>query len=326
MRFLRPTGRKFAILIATLLAVSFLVFMLTSLLPGNAAIAILGVDNITTKGLRQVDAQLGLGHPLPYRYGLWLWHLVHGNLGYSFISSRAVNTELATALPVTVEIIILAIAFALICAIPIGIRASLKPGKAFDVTASTSAFVLISVPTFVTSLLLILLFAVDIKWFPASGWVPLTQNLTQNLRSAVLPALALSLPQIAIFSRILRGDMVATLNEDFIALGRVKGISTLRLVVRHALRPSSFSLITLAGLQIGFLLGGTVIVENIFALPGIGQLLINAINDRDLPTVQGVTLFIATTFVVVNFLVDLSYSLIDPRIRRGGAALTGAPS
>jgi peptide/nickel transport system permease protein len=166
-------------------------------------------------------------------------------------------------------------------------------------------------------LLLILVFAVDIHLFPASGWVPLTQNPVQNLRSAFLPSVALALPQVAIFARLLRGDMITTLHEDFVALAHAKGLSTMRVLFGHAFRPSSFSLVTVAGLQIGFLLGGTVIVENLFSLPGIGSMLVSAINARDLVTVQALTVFIATVFVLINFGVDLLYSVLDPRIRRG---------
>jgi peptide/nickel transport system permease protein len=152
--------------------------------------------------------------------------------------------------------------------------------------------------------------------------VALSANPWQNLRTAILPAVALALPQVAVFSRLLRGDMRTTLEQDFVAFADSKGISTWRILIGHALRPSSFSLVTVAGLQVGFLMGGTVVVETLFNVPGIGSLLVNAIYQRDLLTVQGVTLFIAAVFVVVNFIVDLLYSVLDPRIRRGSVVAT----
>jgi len=203
--------------------------------------------------------------------------------------------------------------------VPLGIWNAHRAGHLSDQVTAAITFVLLAVPSFVLALLLILLFAVKVHFFPASGWVPLTQDPVQNLRSATLPALALALPQVAIFARLLRGDMVTTLHEDFITLAHAKGLSNLRVLLVHAFRPSSFSLVTVIGLQVGFLLGGTVIVENLFSLPGIGSMLVSAINSRDLVTVQALTLFIGSAFVIINFGVDMIYSTLDPRIRRGRA-------
>jgi len=311
--------RKFVSLLLTLLAVAFLTFMLTSLLPGNPAVALLGQQAITAKAIVAVDAELGLNHPLPLRFALWLGHTLTGNLGYSFVTNSSVSSELASRLPVTIEIILLAMVISLVLAIVGGIISAQRAGRVLDHLLADTSFVLLAVPTFVMALLLILLFAVRSHVFPASGWVPLTQDPFQNLRYAFLPSLALALPQVPVFMRLLRADMITVLNEDFIALARSKGISPARVLLGHAFRLSSFSLVTVAGLQVGFLLGGTVIVENIFALPGIGSLLVQSIYSRDLATVQGVTLFIAAAFVVVNFCVDLIYTVIDPRIRRVSA-------
>lgn len=314
--------KKLVGLVATLLAVSFLTFILTSLLPGNPAVALLGQSGSTPQAIKAVTAELGLNHPLVVRYWIWLGHLLRGNLGFSYSSGASVSSLIASHLPVTAEIIVLAMLMSLVLAIPIGILTAHRAGGATDQVTAAGTFVLLGIPSFVLALLLILFFAVDVHAFPAAGWVPLTQNLFENLQSAFLPSLALALPQVAIFARLLRGDMISVLREDFVALGRAKGLSTPRILLVHAFRPSSFSLVTVVGLQVGFLLGGTVIVENIFALPGIGALLVQAINARDLITVQILTLFIAGTFVVVNFLVDLVYSVLDPRIRRGRALAT----
>jgi peptide/nickel transport system permease protein len=187
--------------------------------------------------------------------------------------------------------------------------------KPFDNIVTGTTFMLLAVPSFVLALLLILVFAVWLRWFPASGWVNFSADPQQNLRHAILPSVALALPQIALFSRLLRGDMISTLREDYVRLAEAKGLTVRRILFTHAFRPSSFSLVTVAGLQVGFLLGGTVVVENLFALPGIGGLLIQAINARDLVTVQAITLVTASTFVLVNALVDAFYQVLDPRIR-----------
>ena len=177
-------------------------------------------------------------------------------------------------------------------------------------------------PSFVIGIMLILVFAIKLGWLPASGWVAFSDDPVENLKRVILPAFTLALPQIAVFSRLLRGDMMATLDQDFVSFADSKGLSTRRILLGHAFRPSSFTLLTLAGTSIGYLMGGTVIVETMFNLPGMGTLVTTAISQRDLVTVQGVTLFVATAFVVINFVVDLMYAVLDPRIRRGhGAAV-----
>jgi peptide/nickel transport system permease protein len=311
-------------LLLTLLAVAFLTFLLTSLLPGDPALAMLGPGGISPRAVAAVHAELGLNHPLPVRFLLWLGHCLRGNLGFSYTSNMPVRAELAQYLPVTLELIALAMIISLLLAIPGGVFTAYRAGRPTDQISSGLTFVLLGIPSFVMALVLILVFAVRLHLFPASGWVPLTQNPAENLHYAFLPAFTLALSQVAIFMRLLRGDMITTLNEDFVSLARAKGVSTARLLFGHAFRPSSLSLVTVVGLQVGFLLGGTVIVENLFAAPGIGMLLVQAINARDLVTVQGITLFIAVAFVLVNFAVDLLYSVLDPRIRRGHSRVATA--
>jgi len=308
--------RRVVQLVVVSFIISVLAFLLVHLLPGDPAAVILGQSGVTASALAAVRAELGLNHPLPVRYYLWLDHLLHGNLGYSFAKNASVRSMLSSHLPVTAEIIVLALIIALVVAVPVGVVSAYRPGHAFDQVAATSSFVLLAIPSFVMALLLILVFAVHLRLLPASGWVPLTANPVQNLRSAFLPSLALAMPQIAVFARILRGDMITTLHEDYVSLARAKGLSTRRILFGHAFRPSSFSLVTVVGLQIGFLLGGTVIVETIYALPGMGQLLVNAVGDNDYPIVQGVVLIVAAAYVLLNLLVDVSYGFLDPRTRR----------
>jgi peptide/nickel transport system permease protein len=313
---MRVVRRKVTGLITTLLAVSLGAFFLTSLLPGDPAVALLGQSGVTPGAIAAVRRQLGLNHSLPDRYWIWLDHVLHGNLGFSLVQQQSVSSLLRSHLPVTLELVALSLILSLLAAIPIGIFTAYRAGRPADQVLSTLTFVGLAVPSFVVAVILILLFAVDFKLVPASGWIPLTANPVQNLRTAILPSVALALPQVAIFARVLRSDMVTTLQQDYIWMARSKGISTWRVLLVHAFRPSSLPLVTVTGLQVGFLLGGTVIVENIFSLPGIGQLLVTSISSRDLISVQGVTLFIAASFVLVNFAVDMLYSSLDPRIRR----------
>lgn len=310
-------GRQLVALLSTLFAVSILSFLLTSLLPGDPAVAILGPSGINEQTLASARKELGLDHPLVQRYWDWLSKVVHGDLGNSFVNHLSVGSQLRTHLPVTLELIVLATILSVALAIPFGLWSGYQAGQPADRLISLAAFAGLAVPTFVVALLLILVCAVDLHWLPASGWVPLTQSLFQNLRSAILPALALALPQTAVNIRVLRSDVATTMRSDFVTFAVAKGLPLRKILFRHALRPSSLSFVTVVGLQIGFMLGGTVIVENLFSLPGIGQLLVQSILSRDLITVQGITLFIAASFVMINFLVDLAYSLIDPRIRRG---------
>jgi len=179
-----------------------------------------------------------------------------------------------------------------------------------------TTYAILSVPSFVIGIVLILVVSINWNRLPASGWVPLSESITQNLRRVILPAVTLAMPQIAVLSRLLRGDMMVTLDQDFVSFADSKGLSTRRILFGHAFRPSSFSLLTLAGTSVGYLMGGTLIVESLFNLPGMGSLALASINSRDLVTVQGVTLFVACSFVIINFLVDLLYAVVDPRIRR----------
>jgi len=309
-------GRKVLRLAVTLFAVSVFTFLLTSLLPGDPAVTILGANGVTPEALNAIHKDLGLDQPLVTRYGSWLNNVLHGDLGTSYSLDRSVGSQINSHLPVTLEIIGLAIVIALVVAIPLGVFTAYKASSAADRFISLITFALLSIPTFVIGIILILVFAVHLDVLPPSGWVGLSEDPAENLRRAILPALALALPQIAVYTRLLRGDMRTTLDQDFVAFADSKGLSMRRVLLGHALRPSSFSLVTLVGLSVGFLMGGTVVVETMFNVPGIGSLLVNAIYQRDLVMVQGVTLFIAVAFVLVNFVVDVLYSVLDPRIRR----------
>ena len=218
-------------------------------------------------------------------------------------------------LPVTIQLMVMAQIMALGFALVVAPLASRRPGRAFDRASTTVSFALLSVPAFIGSLALIYLFAVRLNWLPATGFTHLTDDPVENVKSLILPAMALAIPEAAVYTRLLRTEMIATMREDYILMARANGLPTSRILYRHALRPSSFSLMTYAGITIGALIGGSVIVETIFGLPGLGRLAVDSIGNRDFMTLQGVVAVVTVGFVVINFLVDIAYYLLDPRLR-----------
>jgi len=315
----RFIGGKILHLIPVLLLVSLAVMILINLIPGNPAYAILGTQ-ATPSQVRIVDAQLGLNKPLVIRYIDWIGGILHGNFGTSLFTQQPVFQTIISRLPVTLELALLGEIIALVIAIPLGVLTAYKAGSLIDRSSRTVAALLVSAPGFLTGLLLAYIFGVKLAVLPVTGWVPLNQGVGENLRFVLLPAITLALAQIPIFMQLLRADMIATLQEDFVLAARAKGLPTRAILLRHALRPSMFSLLTLSGVSLGTLLGGTVIVESIFSLPGIGSLLIESIFNKDFITVQGIAMFIALAYVFINIVVDIGYGALDPRIRRRSTA------
>lgn len=307
--------RRIPQLLLTLLIISFLTYMLTSLLPGDPVLQILGADNITEEQIARVRAELRLDDPLHERYASWLGDAVTGDLGRSFRTNQDVLDAIFERLPVTLEVGGLAILIGLVVALPLGAYSAYRANGIVDKTTTAVTFGLLSIPSFMLALLFIYVFAVNLGWFPATGWSRLTAGVVDNLKGAIMPAMSLAVAEVAAYTRLLRTDMIATLQQEFILLAKAKGLESRYILFRHALRPSSLSLITVLGLNLGGLIGGAVLVETIFALPGIGRLLVDSVNQRDLVMVQGIVLFVATSYVVVNFLVDLAYAAVDPRIR-----------
>lgn len=310
--------RKLPWLLFTVIAVSFLTFMLTSLLPGDPARSILG-DQATPEAIAAVRADLGLDRPLPIRYLSWLGDAVTGDLGRSYQTGQPVGSAVMERVPVTLQLGLTAIGISLVLALPLGIISAYRSGGVADRAITGGTFALLSIPSFMMAILLIYLFAVYLGWFPATGWTRLTADPWGSIKGTVLPAFSLAAVNIAVFTRLLRTDMIATLQEDYVTMAEAKGMSTPRILIRHALRPSSFSLLTVVGIQLGAVIGGSVVVEEIFALPGVGRLLFTSILNRDLVMAQGVVLVISVAYIVVNFCVDLLYSYLDPRIRHGNA-------
>jgi peptide/nickel transport system permease protein len=303
-------------LVLTLLAVSFLTFMLTALLPGDPALTILG-ENASDEQIEQLRDDLGLDDPLLVRYADWLGDALRGDLGVSYRTGQDVTEAIVDRLPVTIELGLVSLALSLIVSVPLAIVSAYRAGGPLDRFLTTTSFGLMSLPSFMMAMILIIVFAVHLDWLPSTGWVPFSEDPIGNLQSVILPAIALGANEIAIFLRILRSDLITTLGQDSIAMAKSKGLSTTRIMVFHALRPSSLSLLTVVGVQIGAIVGGSVIIETMFALPGVGRLLVDSIAERDLITVQGLALVIGVAVVVVNFVTDAIYSLVDPRIRDG---------
>jgi len=311
-------ARKFLYIVPVLIAVSILTFLIASLLPGDLAYTILG-DQATPENLAALRHDMGLDQPVWLRYFGWLWHILQGDFGRSFRTGQTVLDAVGERMPVSFELMILAELIGLAIGVPLAIACAAKAGSAFDRFMTSSAFGMLSVPTFLSAILLIYLFAVELHWLPATGYVPIAEDPIANLRFMVLPALTLALAEWPGIMRVLRSDMIAALQEDYIALAKAKGLKPSRILFVHALKPSSLTLVTITGINIGRLIGGAVIVETIFALPGIGRLLVGAIYTRDLIILQGVVLLVAAGFVIMNFVVDMLYAVLDPRIRHGHA-------
>jgi peptide/nickel transport system permease protein len=311
-------GRRLIYLLPVLFAVTLLTFLIASLLPGDLAYVILG-DQATPEKVEALRHDMGLDQPIWWRYISWLGHVLEGDFGRSFRTGQTVLQAVSERLPVSLELMFLAEILGLAIGVPLAIACAVRSGSVFDRFMTGSAFGMLSVPTFLSAILLIYLFAVQLHWLPATGYVPFEENPIDNLRFFVLPALTLALAEWPGIMRVLRSDMIATLQEDYIALAKAKGLKASRILFVHALKPSSLTLITITGINIGRLIGGALIVETIFALPGIGRLLVGAIYTRDLIILQGVVLFVAGGFVLMNFIVDMLYAVLDPRIRHGHA-------
>lgn len=315
---MRYIGNKAIRLVFIILAVSALTFLMVDLMPGDAAFGLAG-HSAVSEDVEALRKELGLDRPIAVRYLEWGGRALTGDLGESYRTGEKVLDAILARLPVTVELMVLAQALALLLAVPVSMVSAYRAGRLFDRVASAIAFSFMALPVFVLSILLIFIFAIRLHWLPATGYTPLSSGLLANLSSFTLPAMSIALVEWVPLMRVLRSDMVGVLKEDYILMARSKGLPVRHVLLRHALRPSSFTLVTILGIQIGHLIGGAVIVETIFALPGMGRLLIGAIFSQDAIMVQGCVLFITVGYVTVNFLVDLLYTLLDPRVRKEDA-------
>lgn len=316
-RTLQILARRLVTGIPVLWGVSFFTFVVMNLLPGDAAQEILGL-NATPAQVKAYEIQLHLNLPFWTRYWDWFVAALHGNLGTSLQSNTPVNTIIAQRLPVSFELVLYTFVVSLVFSIPFAVLAARRPDGLVDRFSQFVSMLSLSVAPYVLALIVVLVFAVKLHWFPAIGWVPINASVGGNLQSLTLPALSLGLVLTGFYMRLLRADLLAQMREEeYTTVARAKGLSWARTVTRHALRNSLFPLITIVGINFARLLEGTILVETIFGLPGIGQELINAINVRDVPVVEGVVAVMAVIVVIANIITDLLYGVLDPRIRYG---------
>ncbi len=312
----RVVINKIVELVVVLFVVSIGTFSLVQLIPGDPAVAALG-EGHTPAEYAAARQEMGLNDPFFTRYWHWLSGVFHGDFGTSLLPPNStVSSQISAALPVSVQLALMGLIIALVVAVPVAMWSARHEGGWIDRAISACTFGVLSIPSFLSGMLLIIVFVNYLGWFPRSQWVRVSDGLGENLYHAILPAITISLLEMAMFTRILRSDLISTLRENFILVAKAKGMSNFRLLVSDALRPSSFSLITMLGISIGSMIGSTVIVEVLFSLPGMGSLIVRHAQQGDMPMVQGAVLVIAAIYVVINGIIDISYGYLDPRSRR----------
>ena len=310
----RYVARRVAALAATLVFVSALVFVVVRVLPGDPAAIILGTEG-SPEALARLRESMGLNRPLAVQYVEWFGGALRGNLGHSIQYDVPVGSLIVSRLPVTLPLALLAAVFMVGAALPLGVYAATHHRRGGDYVAMIVSQIGISVPQFWSGLLLILFFSVHLGWVNAGGFAGWSSGLGPALRSLLLPAIALGLFQAAVLVRATRSAVLDVLREDYVRTARAKGLSEPRVVGVHTFRNALIPVVTVAGIQLGQLMAGAIVLESVFALPGLGRLALGAISARDLPVVQGVALFVASSIVLINFAVDLAYGVLDPRIR-----------
>jgi len=312
----RYIAKRGVLLIIIILFVSIASFFLVHLLPGNPTDTILG-PNQTPENVATVNRELGLNKPLIAQYFIWMGHVFQGNLGQSFTTHQTTASIIRQSFPIDLELIIFSQIIAFAIAFPMSMAAAKRPNRMFDQASNSTTFAMLALPPFVIAPVLVLLFAVHWHIFPGpASYVPITENFWSNIHTMLLPSIVLALGSIVVYFRLLRNDLISTLQEDFITMARSKGLSDRRIMWRHALRPSSVSLLASAGVTIGSLIAGTFIVELLLQMPGLGYQLISSVNQDDYTVVQGITLFVAVAIVLINFIFDFLFTIVDPRIAR----------
>jgi peptide/nickel transport system permease protein len=308
-------GRRLLMILPVLLIVSFLTYSLTALIPGDAAQTLAGGPDASPEAIEEVRAELHLDEPFFAQYGDWLGGVVQGDLGTSLYSGQSISDEIAERLPVTFSLALLALALALPFALLIGIRGGLHPGGIFDRSSLVGTSIAIAMPSFWVGLLLVSLFAVTLKWLPPFGYVPFTENPWEWFRHLLLPAVALGLVVSAVLSRQVRAGLSDTMDSAFVRTGWAKGGNTRQVVTGHALKTSAIPAVTVLGLQIGALLGGAVIIEQIFSLPGLGKYLLGAVQQQDIPVVLASALLLVVINMLASLAVDVTYGYLNPKVR-----------
>jgi peptide/nickel transport system permease protein len=307
-----------AVFLVSLAVSSVLVFAFMAVLPGDPARVALGV-NASDEAVAELRRQFGLDRPLPTQYFDWVGGLLHGDLGTSYISKAAIGPQVFDRLQVTLWLVVAGMIIALLVAVPIGTLMAARHRKVSGLALSAVSQVGVAVPAFLAGILLIVVFAVKLGWLPANGWTPPAQDPGMFLRQLILPALALGLVQGAVLTRYVRSSVLDVLREDYLRTARAKGLRPFQALWRHGLRNAAVPVVTVLGLQLATLLIGAVVVERVFVIPGLGSLLLDGVSNRDLLLVQDVVMVLVIAVLLVNFLVDLLYVALDPRLRTGAA-------
>ena len=304
------------LMIPILLGVSLITFIIVRSIPGDPVRVLIGMDQrATPEQIENIRRAYGLDQPLPVQYLRWMGHVLQGDLGQSLRTTRPLTMELGLRLPVTAQLTVFAAILGAIPALVLGVLAALKRNTRFDWLTTAFTMVGISVPNFLLATVLVLIFSFNLKWLPPVGYTPFSEDPIQNLKTMILPAISLAMPFMAIMMRFTRSAVLEVIGQEYVRVARAKGLPQKRVLLRHILPNAGIPILTVAGIQVAALLGGTVIVEQIFGLPGVGRYIYEAIANRDYPVVQGVVLVMAAIFVLVSLVVDVLYAFLDPRLR-----------
>jgi peptide/nickel transport system permease protein len=309
-------GQRIAQIVPTMILVSILVFCLQQLMPGDPALVLAGEERGDPRVLAQIRSELWLDRSLPVQYLHWVGNVARGDLGHSWRTREPVAELIAEKLPVTAQLGGMAFLIAVLIGVPAGIVAAVGRNGPWDYIANAIGLAGLSTPNFWLGIMLILLVSVHLGWLPPSGYVPLTQDVWQSLATTIMPAFVLGNAIAAILMRHTRSAMLSTLDQDYVRTARAKGLSESRVILRHALRNALIPVVTLGALELGTLLSGAVLTEQVFSIPGFGKMVVDAVFNRDYPVVQGVVLVTAFLFILLNLLADILYVLINPRLRR----------
>ncbi|HUN42059.1 MAG TPA: ABC transporter permease [Acetobacteraceae bacterium] len=308
------TVRRILTTIPVMLVVALFVFSLLYIAPGDPA-AIIAGDQATPADVERIRQSLGLNRPFLERFGEWLWQILHGNLGTSIFTNLPVAHMIAQRIEPTLSLMVLTIVFSIVVAIPLGVVAAWKHGSWIDRAVMLTAVFGFSTPVFVVGYLLAYIFALQLDWLPVQGFTPISDGLWPFLRTLILPTIALGLIYVALLARITRATMLDVLNQDYVRTAKAKGVGQTAILFVHALKNAAVPITTIVGNGVALLIGGAVVTESVFAIPGLGRLTVDAILRRDYPVIQGVVLLFSFTYVLVNLVVDLLYTVFDPRIR-----------
>jgi peptide/nickel transport system permease protein len=311
----RYAGRRALATIPVMALVALFVFSLLYVAPGDPA-AIIAGDQASAEDIERIRVSLGLDRPFLVRFGEWLWQILQGDFGTSIFANLSVAHMIGQRVEPTLSLMVLTLAFSIVVAVPLGVLAAARAGGWIDRLVMLLAVMGFSVPVFVVGYVLAYVFALQLEWLPVQGYTPLAQGVWPWLRNLILPVVALGTIYVALIARVTRAAMLEVLGQDYIRTARAKGLALAPILFLHALKNAAVPIVTVVGLGVALLIGGAVVTETVFAIPGIGRLVVDAILRRDYPVIQGVTLLFSVVYVLVNLVVDLLYSVLDPRIRQ----------